>query len=346
MTLSSRISAFFDGWLDAAATGAARINGLIARPKVIKLIAAPEGGFAISGGRARGRLRFEDSRISADPVNLRTLRGAHVELALPADIFVFAPLELPRRARDFLGGVVRSQIDRLTPWRASAATIGWSAPRDISGDRLATIVAAAPREHIEPYIRALAASGIDSLKIFTKTDEEPAASIEVHASAPGAEARHKRWRGVMIVALLIASGAAIAAELAAVWFDPSVRRDALMAQISARRAALIDGRGGPRDRLAAATIQLKRGTPADVVVIDALTKALPDDAYLTELRIENGKMQIAGLTQDAPGLVRRIEQSHDFTHAAFYAPTTRSEGEANQRFHIEARVQPTLAVAP
>src|ERR1700709_1649524 len=111
MSSSARITAFFDGWLDAAATGAARLNGLVARPRVIKLVAAPEGGFAISGARARGRLRFDEGRVSADPASLRALRGAHVELALPSDIFVFAPLELPRRAREFLGGVVRSQID-------------------------------------------------------------------------------------------------------------------------------------------------------------------------------------------------------------------------------------------
>jgi len=79
-----------------------------------------------------------------------------------------------------------------------------------------------------------------------------------------------------------------------------------------------------------------------VIVLEALSQTLPDDTFLNELRIENGKVQIAGLTRDAPALIRLIEQSQHFTRATFFAPTTRAASEDRERFHIEAHIEPVF----
>ena len=86
--------------------------------------------------------------------------------------------------------------------------------------------------------------------------------------------------------------------------------------------------------------QRKQTTPASVLVIEALSALLPDDTYATEVRIDGDKLQIVGMTRDAPSLIQLLEQSPHFSRAAFFAPTTRAPNEPGERFHIEAKIKP------
>jgi general secretion pathway protein L len=119
----------------------------------------------------------------------------------------------------------------------------------------------------------------------------------------------------------------------------------LARQISARRAAIRSGNDGDRSPIGALE-RRKYDTPASVIVLDALNRALPDNTYVTELHLAGNKLQISGITRDAPALIPLIEQSQHFTRATFYAPTTRSASDPGERFHIEARIEPINTASP
>jgi len=82
-----------------------------------------------------------------------------------------------------------------------------------------------------------------------------------------------------------------------------------------------------------------------VIVLEALSRALPDSAYLTELRLEGEMLRIVGLANDAPALLAPLEQSGHLTNVRFFAPTTRGPDARLFRFYIEARVEPRIKIA-
>ena len=77
-------------------------------------------------------------------------------------------------------------------------------------------------------------------------------------------------------------------------------------------------------------------------MLEALSEGVPDGTFVTELRIEGVKVQVVGMTQDAPSLIRLIERSPQFARATFFAPTTRAQNESGERFHIEAQITPSF----
>src|SRR5262249_26838277 len=75
-------------------------------------------------------------------------------------------------------------------------------------------------------------------------------------------------------------------------------QDALQQRISQRRAALrLDANGDSAG--VGLLAKRKQTTPSSVMVLESLSRVLPDTTYVTELRIEGTKMQVVGLTQDA-----------------------------------------------
>src|SRR5579863_4296654 len=122
----------------------------------VPAIAGADSGVQLSDLRAGGR--------SPSPLEL-AIKGSRVELMLRSQRFIFKTMELPSRAAEFLTGVVRSQIDRLTPWSADEVSFGVSAPVDVGGGRIAVTVAATAKEMLAPFLHAFTALGACSVKI-------------------------------------------------------------------------------------------------------------------------------------------------------------------------------------
>ena len=351
MKLLQTIGAILNAWTGSVA--AAIIAGFdrVVSPRVVRLIEDDAGAFAVEmPGRpenAPARIAFTDGVLSA-PNLAPIFRGSRVEIVLQPKRFLFRPLELPARAADFLDGIVRAKIDRLTPWSASEAVFGCSAPVESGSDSITTVIAATTRKVAVTYVQAVSGFHPAAVAVCTDIAERNAGRVKVFEQKARGHLDAARLSRALGVVLGIAAVAALLSLIVAGFVAESLgsQEAELAQQISQRRAAIrVGSDGGARSPLAALE-RRKHDTPASVIVLDSLSQVLPDHTFVTELHLAGAKLQIAGITRDAPSLIPLIEQSRHFTQATFYAPTTRAPSDPGERFHIEAKVEPNNTVGP
>ena len=340
------IEAVLSAWTDTTAKVMVSWSDRLRSRTVVKLFEKGKGELEIvtAQGTPTGVVQVGRGTQPAvlNPNISDVLKDARVELALLPDQFLFRRLELPNRAAEFLPGIVRAQIDSLTPWRADECVFGWSSPEQLDSEKMAVTVVATARDVVAPYISLLAGAGCHAISLFTVPtgvghDETP---IEVHAELGTAIVSHERVSRSLRAGLAISlSAAVLTAGCAAFLGDHyNTQQRELSAELSRVRAhSSVDAAmtSTAEDRI----LSHKHDSPFVVLVLEDLSRLLPDHTYLTEMRIEGGKLQIIGTTQQAPSLVGLLERSGRFKQVSFFAPTTRALDQ-RERFHIEATIQP------
>lgn len=272
------------------------------------------------------------------------VHGGIIELQLQSSRFVFRPLELPGRAAEFLDGIIRAQIDRLTPWNASEAIFHWAPPHDIAGERIATTVVATGRAAVAALAQAFSNLGAAGVEVSTATPEQ--GRVTVYDQRTAGQAGYGRMR-IALVAGLATTGLLAMLSLGLGGFvadSYDAQQQQIQKRIAERRAMMRSSQTGSGSSPLDLLIRRKQTTASSVIVIEALSALLPQHTYATEVRIEGDKLQIVGVTRDAPALIPILEQSPHFSNAGFFAPTTRAASEPGERFHIEAKLKPHFGV--
>jgi general secretion pathway protein L len=348
MALISDAKQFLGAWIDAVSRAVDMVAGRFVRAQQIRLVERDDGAFTASAVAAKSGADLPELSFRLDggkpqpplPAEWRSaFRGGRVEALLqPAQVMTHH-LDFPNKAADFLDGMIRAQVDRLTPWSAGDAAFGWSSPVPAANDRIAVTFAATSRRKVDPVLQFAEAVDAASVAISAPVANESTPVTLVDRplrSVIGAAVNVPR----LLRAVLLSSALAAAASLIAnAYLGGSLQSELgdLQQRISQRRAALRLGANGTASSLGLLA-KRKQTTPASIMVLEAISRALPDSTYVTELRIEGDKIQVVGMTQDAPSLIRLMEQSPQFTRATFFAPTTHAANEPGERFHIEAHI--------
>jgi general secretion pathway protein L len=352
MNVLRQIADAFSHWMDSVASTVVTILGWLAAPRLVRLAEQANGTFTIQAAADKSspsvmQLKISNGVASCSGEAAAVLKGSQVELAMRSEQFFFRALEMPRRASEFLDGVVRAQIDRITPWTASEAVVGWSKPTEVAADKISVTIAAAPRAQIVPLTQAVGDLGVKSIFVSTTLPganaDKTAIRVFEHSAAGALEVRQIRrllLAGLVITAIL--AGLAIAADVI-VGNDLQSRQNDVARRIAERRGIIRAGNDAVANSALAVLARRKNQRPASVIVLEALSNVLPDNTYVTELRIEGDKLQVVGITNDAPSLIRLIEQSPHFSRATFFAPTTRAASDPGDRYHIEARIKPVFS---
>ncbi|MCL2715551.1 MAG: PilN domain-containing protein [Alphaproteobacteria bacterium] len=339
----------FDQWIAAVAQACDRLAGVMFRARRIVLEQDGDGSFtaslpAVKSGVQLSAFAFRlegGGAVPPLPPEWKTVfRGSHVEVGLESGHVLVRHIDLPAQAAGFLSGMIAAQIDRLTPWDASDAIFGRGQPAAMAENRIEVAVAATSKRAAAPLLELAKSLHVASLTIGTRIEggDGAAQHVVMHDEVLDSRipARLEGWLRTLVLGLGVA---ALAATLAAAYVGGSLQSELedLQQQLSRRSAALRHDGGGAASGLSLVS-RRKLGTPSSVIVLETLSRLFPDSTYVTELHIEGGRIQLIGMTQDAPSLIRLLEQSSQFSQAIFFAPTTRAANETAERFHIEAHI--------
>lgn len=335
-----RILDAFSAFIDLVSETLAAALASLKRGQKVRVEEADEAGaFHLVGAPLGPNAPFRLDGAAVPPTLGSALKGRDVELVLSPARFLVQPLELPRAAGDFLAGIVRAQIDRLTPWSAQAAAYGWTEPVEGEGERIGLKVVATPRAHVAPLADALKGLGARAVVVMTQAD---GARVRVLDDSSGRNGQGARIRQVLLAVLGAAAVAATLAVSVGNYFaaDLDAELESLDGRIATQRRILLAARDGTGAQGAALRTleRLKRDEASTVLVLDALSDALPDGTYLTQLEIDDGKVGLTGISREASALIALLERSRRFSQATFSAPTTRAEGADGERFQIDARI--------
>lgn len=349
MISPKELKAILNLWMDRVADAVLIGLDRLGPSRRLRLIEQDDGSFQIEAfARTVAKTaQTANVRLENMPSDVAALiGGASAELVLHSKHFLFRSLELPRRASEFLDGIVRTQIDRLTPWSAQDAAFGYATAADPTNERIELTIAATARSLILPYLQTLSAAGAQSVFASAQfaTPNANVGSIKLFEPSEkiGGASRSRVRRVLFLTLLATAATTAVTVAATAILSDIIQNKQAEITQhIADQRAAILASRGastGPINSQRALE-QRKRETPSSVISIEALSHALPDDTYLTELRIEGNKLQMVGMTRNAPALISLMEKSSQFDHATFFAPTTQAPDDSRQQFHIESKIK-------
>jgi general secretion pathway protein L len=224
MMFLRRIADGFSRWIDGVAAVIIALHGWFGSSRLVRLVEQPDGMISAQAARRAKEpqgepMQIRDGRI-VEPIPAQmaaTLKGSQVELILQPNRFVFRALELPRRAADFLDGVVRAQIDRLTPWSAADAAFGWSLPTEIADGRVLVIVAATAHSRIAPLVQALMGQGADGVVVsaIPQGAETASTPIRVYERKTRGSLEFQRLRRVLMSILALTG--LLARTVATMW---------------------------------------------------------------------------------------------------------------------------------
>lgn len=290
-----------------------------------------------------------DERRQAAAQALRQHTGGKsflVYLALPAERALRKTLCLPLAVEENLRQTLTFELDRQTPFKPEQvyfdAVVRERHPTD---QQLQAELIVLPRDAVDEPVARAAALGLPLNGAVLASDliESGARCPNFLSIAPNAKRFQKRlWSNVALFLLtILLTGAAIALPI---W----QKRNTAIAldNLSQEAKAAAMQTQALRDRMEAQAneykfpVEQKNALPSTFLLVNQLTKLLPDDTWVSNLDVAGMDVQIQGETGSSSKLIELMENSGFLKEANHKSLLTQIPGTTVERFHIAAKTRP------
>ncbi|MBT8038921.1 MAG: PilN domain-containing protein [Xanthomonadales bacterium] len=289
----------------------------------------------LSQDAALQRQQVEDLRIEND------LTEAPVFLLLDADKVLARDVTLPAAAEQNLAQVLTFEMDRQTPFKASAVYFDWEVlERGGSGGQLRLKLFVVPRGEVDAAQKTLAGRGLLAAGVDIREDTRT-----LGLNLLPAEKRHRVVNSKSRLNWALGGAAAVLLVLVMA-LSLGLRGH----QVNELEEAIAEVRGEAMevDRIrtqiegaseAAGFLALRRSeSPLAVELLADITRFLPDDTYLDRLVIGRTSVQMQGKSTNAQQLIELVNESPYLSAAAFRGSTRLDARSGLEIFEINAQI--------
>lgn len=302
----------------------------------------PQGnGFAVVG--PDGAVRHHLATAAPSPAAMKAVRAARNRyLDLDDEMVLSVRATLPSAARAHLRDAIALRMPELTPFDENEVVFDVAPPERHGPGTISVRAVVAPRRTIAEGIEELKQLGLKVDGAIASEIAETTGEGIVDFTPELARARVARLGLSLAVACGLLAGAGVWLHQVA-----SDRQQRILGELRESVGAALENVREAQaveaeiDTLAASLslpYQRRAGQVSNLDLLEALTKVLPDDSYLTGFRREGSELVLTGLASDASSLIRPIEQLPLLSGVEFSAPIARDVRQDRDRFSITAHI--------
>ena len=249
-------------------------------------------------------------------------------------------ISLPQAAESNLAQVLAFEMDRQTPFKASAVYFDWNVLERNSGGQIRLMLYVVPRPEIDWQLKRLASTGLGLTGVDIR-DGDTTLGLNLLPEEDRHQAVNSKARFNYAM-----GGAALALLVLAMAFSLYLRGH----QVSELEDAIAEVRSEAMqvDRIrkqiegaseAAGFLAMRRASaPMAVELLADITRILPDDTYLDRLVIGRNSVQMQGKSGNAQQLIEKVNGS-DLMNAASFRGSTRLDARTGlEIFEINTQV--------
>lgn len=296
---------------------------------------------------SRDRSAASNLPVSFDPadrisVTAPSIAGAQVQIHLDENLLFRPVVELPLAAEATLEPILRHQLERLVPLDPATLRFTWQVIERLPAkSRLKVEVCIVKQATIERATALARELGLAPRAVVVGNASNAAGTIWRAPITHHADRRERKIRRLFEILTIVFI---IAAYGAYVWHldaERTLLRN-LAADVQARnrnvqalslRAATAAG--------TLAEVESRFAAPSSLAVLDALTRALPLDSSVSELHLQDGKMDISGTASHATALLAALGSATLFVDPVFLAPIVAAGQGSGERYQLGFRVKRT-----
>lgn len=266
-------------------------------------------------------------------------------LRLSSTDVVQRTIQVPKAAADLMDSVVENKIETIVAWPHENTCYGYrvTGANTASPDQINTEIVATTKNIVDAAIEGARSIGLSPCAVDFASAPEAASIVELlQLEADPIDTMATRLNATL-GAVAFCSLAICVFGIYQVW-DLEGQYGDLDGKVAAVTSKVEEVKRlndenakfkEQRERLAKRKIDY----PPVMTLIEALSRSLPDSAYLDEFEIHDNEARIVGKSVDPTGLIGTLESTPEFEDVRFSAPTTREDGQTLGTFSIVGKVQ-------